>query len=258
MLSNLMRFSWLARRAGYGCCLLTVLIVMGVTGCTSIVPVGMSVQALDIDPGPQSVLRVCIYKDIKVSDKRAAEIIDAIQKEFSQYGLIIAVPDIREWRRPSFQHAGIMRDIAGRTLEPPFDRNFALVGRDMRDFLWGALLPEILGAVETRTHTKGYAVAEIGSFNQLMTFQSPEQAAVHEFYHMLGVDHGDDTRTIWQKIAQLKRLAEKNRLSGRDFFPGVSAAGKVFLSRHSVDRRFGLVPKPKDQRLSDQANLGIP
>lgn len=193
--------------------------------------------------GPRVELRICIYKDMNVSDQRAASIIKAIQKEFARFGLVIKAPTVRAWRRPSFEHQGILRDISRHPLEPPFDRIFALVGRNMGDFIWGSLLPEILGAVETRTHTKGFVVAEIGSLNQLLTLQSPEQAAIHEFYHMLGVNHQDSVRTIIGKIARLKRSAIENRLSGRDFFPGVSTSGKLFLSRHAVDRHFGLVPK---------------
>lgn len=161
----------------------------------------------------------------------------------TKYGLIVKVPNIKAWERLSFKQEGILKDIAMRPLEPPFDRNLALVGRNMGDFFWGALLPEILGAVETMTHTKGYVVAETGSFNQLLTFQSPQHAAVHEFYHMLGVGHMDGKEAICKKIARLKRLAIENRESGRDFFPGISAKGRVYLSRNAVDRRFGLVPE---------------
>ena len=219
---------------------LTALILMGLTGCTSIGPSGVRP---DIDMGPNVELRLCIYKDVNISDQRAASIIAAIQKEFAQYGLIIKVPNIIQWQRPSFDHQGILRDIAKRPLEPPFDRSLALVSRDVRDCLWGSLLPEILGAVETWTHTKGYVVAEIGSLNQLLSFQSPQSAAVHEFYHMLGVEHMDGTRAICEKIVRLKRAAIDNRRSGLDFFPGINSSGKLYLSRTDVDRRFGLVPE---------------
>lgn len=216
------------------------LIMMTLTSCTSIGPSGV---LPDTDMGPRVELRVCIYKDVNVSDRRVASIIAALQKEFAQYGLIIQVPSIKEWQRPCFQHQGILRDIAERPLEPPFDRSLALVGRDMGDFLWGSLLPEILGAVETRTHTKGYVVAEIGSLNQLLTFQSPQKAAVHEFYHMLGINHMDGRRTINKKIARLKSLSIENRQAGRDFFPGIDSNGNFYLSRNEVNRQFGLEPE---------------
>lgn len=218
--------------------LLIILILVGLTGCTSM---GLIETQSNIDMGLNVELRLCIYKDVNVSDEKATNIIEAIQKEFIQYGLIIEMPEIRQWKRPSFKHQGILTDIAKRPLEPPFDRSLALVSRDIRDFLWGILLPEALGAVETWTHTKGYVVAEIGSLNQLLTFQSPEETAVHEFYHMLGVEHMDRKQVICEKIARLKRSTIENRHEGRDFFPGIDDSGKLYLSRTAVNRKFSKI-----------------
>ena len=190
--------------------------------------------------GNPVALRVSIFKDPAVSDERAKHIVEALRKEFSPYGLDIQVADILNWKRPSFDHQGIINDIARRPLREDADRSLALVSRDIRDFLWGTLLPEALGAVETRTHTKGYVVAEMGSLNQLLTFQSPASAAVHEFYHMLGCDHDDDSQAIVTKIARLKRLAVHNQLLGRDFFPGIGSRGEILFTRRDVDARFGL------------------
>ncbi len=239
----------------YSCvarCLLVVLVSASLMGCTSIGPTGVPPEVSDIDLGPKVELRLCVYKDEDVSAERADSIIAAIRKEFAQYGLDIKVAAIKAWQRPGFMHRDILRDIARRPLDPPFDRTLALVGRDLRDFMWGTLLPEVYGAVETWTHTKGYVVAEMGSLNQLLTFQSPHQAAVHEFYHMLGVEHMDGERIICEKIARLKRLAVENRLSGRDFFPGISRSGKLYLSRAAVDRRFGVPVKTTVAGLTDQ------
>ena len=222
---------------------LVVFILAVLPGCTSIGPTGLPPEASDIDLGPAVELRLCIYQDDDVSDKRTAAIFAAIRNEFSQYGLVIKLARIEAWKRPAFMHRDILRDIARRPLEPPFDRTLALVGRDMRDFMWGSVLPEVYGAVETWTHTKGYVVAEMGSLNQLLTLTSPHKAAVHEFYHMLGVDHMDGPRIICEKIARLKRLAIENRRTGQDFFPGISDSGKLYLSRAAVDRRFGVSAK---------------
>ena len=83
----------------------------------------------------------------------------------------------------------------------------------------------------------------MGSLNQLLTFKSPVKAAVHEFYHMLGIDHMDGRQVLNKKIAKLKRLAIENRQSGRDFFPGIGSNGKFYLSRDDVNDQFGLVPE---------------
>jgi len=220
---------------------LTGFIVLNLAGCASITSHRGDAHNTGIDLGAPVDLQLCVYKDSQISDRQAADIIAAIQNEFSQYGVNVQVPVITPWQRPSFSHRGILNDIARRPLEPPCDRLMALVGRDVRDFFWGALLPEVLGAVETRTHTKGYVVAEMGSFNQLMSFRSPAGGAVHEFYHMFGYAHGDDRQTIVGKIAHLKRMAISNWLSGQDFFPGIGSEGTLYLSRREVDQRFGLV-----------------
>ena len=157
-------------------------------------------------------------------------------------GLHVVTPWIRAWERPAFSQKGITRYVARRPLKVPCDRILALVGRDARDFLWGALMPEILGAVETRTNSKGYVVAQVGSLNQVLTFQSPSGAAVHEFYHLLGCHHGIDQEDAYRQVRHIKQLAVRNRLQGRDFFPAMSEKGRVYTSRADVDRRFGIRP----------------
>lgn len=175
-----------------------------------------------------------------MSDERAAGVLAAIQEEFAPYGLNVSVPWIRDWQRPAFSQQGITRDVARRPLEAPCDRVLAFVGRNVRDFLWGTVMPEILGAVELRTRTKGFVVVEMGSLNQLLTFSSPSDNAVHEFYHMLGCDHWEGRERVQAHIVELKRAAQDNRARGEDFFPGLASSGRLYLTRAAVDRRFGL------------------
>jgi hypothetical protein len=59
---------------------------------------------------------------------------------------------------------------------PPCDRLVALVDRNAGDFLWGLVMPEILGEVDNATHTRGYIVATTGSVNQMI--EPPSKAAV--------------------------------------------------------------------------------
>ncbi len=235
-------------------CFLAVLMLMGLVGCSTIGPTGVLPEGSDIELGPAVELRVCLYKDADVSDKRATGIVKAIQEEFAQYGLIIKVPSIRVWERPSFNPKSILRDIATQRLEPPFDRNLVLVGRNMGEFLRG-MQPEIFCAVETWTHTKGFVVAEMGSLNELSSYKSPHRAAVHQFYHMLGVEHEDGKQVICEKIARLKRLAIENRKSGQDFFPGISSKGKLYMSRSAVNRRFRLVPQTTMAQLEEESKV---
>jgi hypothetical protein len=216
------------------------------------------------DLGPEVTIRLGIYRDVAVSMERTQSIVGAIQEEFAPMGLRVEVSWIRDWQRPSFGHKGLIRDIATRPLEAPCDRLLALVGRDARDFLWGALLPEILGAVETRTHSKGYVVAELGSLNQLMSLQTPHHAAVHEFYHLLGVGHGWSEDRIYAQLARLKRMALENRQAGGDFFPAITGKGRVYLTRAAVDRRFRIrtaraaPPPPNKTRVAANEPLGRP
>lgn len=209
------------------------------SACTSIGVPLRSRPALH-EFGPEMEICLCVYQDTGVSDETTQTILTAIRDEFAPMGLQVTTPWIRPWERPAFSQKGITRDIAKRPLEVPCDRILALVGRDARDFLWGAVMPEILGAVETRTNTKGYVVAEVGSLNQVLTFQSPSGAAVHEFYHLLGVGHGLDKRDAYDQVRRIKDLAARNKSEGRSFFPAMTAKGRIYTTRAAVDRRFGI------------------
>lgn len=215
---------------------ISAILVNALTGCTSIGATGVLPE---MNMGPNVDVNIAVYKDKNVSDERANSITTAIHDEFLQYGLNIKVAEVKEWKRPAFTHKGIFEDIARRPLVD-VDRNIALVGRDARDFLWGMLLPEAGGATELWTRTRGYVVAEIGSLNQALMLQSPQAAAVHEFYHMLGIDHYDGRKLICEKIIRLKQAAIKNREGGNTFFPGVDEHNKLVLTRAKADRRFGI------------------
>jgi hypothetical protein len=224
------------KRFAGGFALLAVL-----SACTSIgVSVGDGPAPHEF--GPEMEICLCVYQDTGVSDETTQTILNAIREEFAPLGLAVRTPWIKPWKRPAFSQKGITRDVARRPLEAPCDRILAFVGRDARDFLWGALMPEILGAVETRTNTKGYVVAEVGSLNQVLTFESPSGAAVHEFYHLLGVRHGIDKEDAFAQVRRIKDLASRNRQIGRDFFPAMSAKGRIYTTRAAVDRRFGIAP----------------
>ena len=210
---------------------------------------GCSTIAVDPSPPPDALsfapavtLRVCILRDITLAPADARAIMASLKTRFSPYGLALEFPWMRDWQRPAFRHAGILEDITRRPLEAPCDRLLAFVGRDARDFMWGVFLPEVLGAVETRTHAKGYVVAQTGSFNQVLAFTPPREAAAHELFHMLGINHDEETAAALRRMARIRQLALENRRAGRDFFPAVASNGTVYHTRRAVDRRFGIVP----------------
>jgi hypothetical protein len=220
--------------------ILCVLLSVGLSaGCTTI-GIGTHADRSVGYSGVTEALRLCIYKDSSVSDASVDEIIGAVKEEFSPFGLRVEVPWIRKWDRPAFEMQGILGDIAAKPLECPCDRLFAIVGRDGRDFVWGLMLPEVLGAVEDATLTKGYAVGSVGSLNQVISFQSPTDIAVHEAYHLLGCKHGLFADTCYHQVASIRRVAQYNREQGQDFFPAMSLSGRIFWTRDEVDKTLGI------------------
>jgi hypothetical protein len=214
----------------------TIIFCLTLYGCTTVGV--LNKEALkNIDFGPPEKLRLCIYKDDSISDKQAEEIIATLQKEFSHFGIEIEVPWIRAWKRPAFTGYEILNNFASCPLESPCDRLLALVGRNFSDFLWGLTMPEVHGAVEDVSMTKGFTVAEIGSLNQILTMGSAARLAIHETYHLLGCDHDIDAKPCYEKIALIKKIARKSRLAGRDFFPSVGQDQRVLRSRHDVEKK---------------------
>ena len=239
--------------------LLTLLLSLS-AGCTTI-GIGTHAERSVGYTGATEALRLCIYKDSSVSDASVNEIIGAVREEFSSFGLRVEVPWIRKWDRPAFEMQGILGDIAARPLECPCDRLFAIVGRDGRDFVWGLMLPEVLGAVEDTTLTKGYAVGSVGSLNQVLSFQSPTDIAVHEAYHLLGCKHGLLADSCYHQVASIRKVAQYNREQGQDFFPAMSLSGRIFWTRDEVDKTLGISGTSNTQALltghGDQQKIEI-
>jgi hypothetical protein len=205
-------------------------------GCTTVgIPNKAAIE--NINFGPPEKLRICIYKDVTISDKQADEIIAALQTEFSQFGIEIEVPWIKPWKRPAFSGDEILNNFVSCPLESPCDRLLALVGRNFGDFLWGLVMPEVHGAVEDVSMTKGFSVAEFGSLNQVVSMGSAARIAIHETYHLLGCDHGLDPKPCYEKIAQIKKFARKSRLAGHDFFPSVPLNHGVLKTRYDVEKK---------------------
>lgn len=203
------------------------------SGCTT---TGMHLpdRRGQIDYGTRVPLRVCLLRDAEISEQRARALIAVVDQEFDPYGIDVAIVWIRPWQRPGFTMSAIMRDLAPRPLEPPCDRLVAMVGRHLGDMLWGLALPEVLGAVETTTHTRGYVVSSLGSLNQILS--SPSGTAVHEFYHLLGCTHALSKSACYEQIRTLKR----HYSSGIDFFPGLAETGQPILSRAESDALLSL------------------
>lgn len=196
-------------------------------GCTTIG--SHTGERLKVDYGPAQSLEICLLRSPGVTEKRVDELIAAVNEEFRPYGITVQVPWIRDWNRPGFTASTIMDDLLQRDLETPCDRLVGLVDRNAGDFLWGLLLPEVLGAVEDVTRTHGYVVATFGSLNQ--AFMDPRSATVHEFYHLVGCPHGLTMSKCYRDIAAMKASTP----AGSDFFPGLSKDGRYLLTRDEVN-----------------------
>ena len=199
-----------------------------------------------VDFGPRETIRFCVLRADDVSEDRARALIIAVDREFDRFGLDVEAVWIRPWRRPGFTVTAILGDVVVRPLRPPCDRLVALVGRHLGDTLWGVVLPEVLGAVETVTHTKGYVVATFASLGQIGL--GPTEGAVHESYHFLGCGHGLVMGECYRSIAAIKDHARRNRAAGRDFFPGLTTDGRPINTRNDAEshlhRAFGVSQGP--------------
>jgi hypothetical protein len=244
--------------------LLILFLVLGMSACTSVGTHDRNaLKAFDF--GQREELRICILAEKSITEADARMLMSKVGEEFSSYGLDVTVPWVRPWVRPAFSMNGIIEDVARRPLEPGCDRMFALVGRHGGDFLYGLLGSEVLGAVETASHTRGYVVAEIASFTQLIV--PPADAAIHESYHMLGCGHESSLNDCYLQISKMKQAAQANRERGNDFFPGVTVKNKVIISRNHADKFVSLafpsttpenVQEPRLAVSSDQSFLVTP
>lgn len=231
-----------------------IALVLLLVGCTAISVDYNPPDGVPADGQDPVLLRVCVLKDTGISCRQTDRILVALTRQMAQHGIAVSVPWIRDWQRPGFFETDISRSVAAYPLIAPCDRILTLVGRDFKDFAWGLFMPEILGAVELLTRTKGYVVASIGSLNQLLSFRPPAAGAIHELYHMLGCDHGLSGQTCAAKIDAIKEQARRNRKNGQDFFPGVDGAGDLLLTRTAVEAEFNpYLPQAPEAMTADLA-----
>jgi hypothetical protein len=207
---------------------LVVTLATALSACTT---VGLHTGTRSkIDFGGPMVLQVCVLRAPGVSEQRANELMTVVSKELTLYNIEVFVPWTRPWTRSGFTAYAMFDDLGRRDIEPPCDRLLALVDRNVADVLWGlASLPEILGAVDEITHTHGMVVAVAVTEAQLDI--TPEEAAVHEFYHMLGCPHALTLTKCYELIAKLKRHAAPEM----DFVPGISQTGELLYTREAVN-----------------------
>jgi len=217
----------------------SVVLVAALSGCTT---VGVHTkERATIDYGPRVEMRVCVLTAPKVDRARVDALIASVNKEFEPYAIAVTVPWVRPWVRPGFTADSMIDDVIRRDLEIPCDRLVALVDRNAGDFLWGLVMPEILGAVEVNTHTHGYIVATSASVNQM--FEAPAAATVHEFYHFLGCPHSLSMTECYRIIAALKHHVDPDA----DLFPGITPDGGYLLTRDAVNATLHAMVEKQDE-----------
>lgn len=212
--------------------LLLAVLALASGGCTTL---GVHTGLPPRTDAPPVTLNVCLLREPSIGDARVEALLAAANDEFAPHGIRIAAPWVRAWQRPGFTHEAIVDDLVRRPLEAPCDRLMALVGRTLADAAWGAFMPEVLGGVESATHTRGFSVAVRASVGQL--FQSPEDTFVHELYHLLGCQHGLTLSACHAAIAALREQARQQP----SMFPTLARGNRLLTTRHQVDTALGRV-----------------
>ena len=211
--------------------LMMCIAVSFLAGCTTI---GVHHRVDKDNFGPPEPLRICLFQDEGISDAQRDGIIEALQTEFSRFGIDIQVPWVKPWKRTHFGVIDEGKEIAECPLEAPCDRYMVLLGRTVGDALYGMLpMPQAYGKVDPETMSKGVSVAEFEwSLSYLLPFNSPKSTVIHETYHLLGCGHQLDAGVCYDTIKEMKTAARKLRSSGVDFFPSRNyGTGRILKSR---------------------------
>lgn len=213
-------------------CLLTLVIVQ--MSCTTIGAHDQNALS-NINFGPPETVRICVLMDgSEISEVESSRLVQFIRNEFILYGIQVEVPWYRRWQRPAGGSTATLEDLAERRLQPPCDRLLALAGENTSDLIDAVLGVNVLGAVDTVTHTRGYVLCENTCVNQLIA--QPTVAIIHESYHLLGCGHDLSMTTCYERIRQLKIAARQNRENGNDFFPTFTRNGVLIFRREDVNR----------------------
>jgi hypothetical protein len=177
-----------------------------------------------------------VLRDPAVSEARVLELFSAWQEELAPLGIQPVIAEMTEAPRPSFTAFGSFSALEQERLRSNCDRLALLVGRNAGDVVYGLAatfmgLPEVHGAVDTKTHTRMYLVAETASVPHAL-FGGAKGGIIHEGYHLLGCGHWS-WADCYRQIDKLKALA---REKPTDFVPAITETGRVYLTREEVDQ----------------------
>jgi hypothetical protein len=201
-------------------------------------------------------LRVCVLRDPALSETQVNELFTAWQDELAPLGIRPIVAEMATMPRPSFTAFGAFTALEQRQLGPNCDRLALLVGRNAGDVMYGLAatfmgFPELHGAVDTKTHTRMYLVAETASIPHAL-FAGAKGGMIHEGYHLLGCGHWS-WADCYKQIDKLKALA---REKPTDFIPALTENGRVYRTREEVDRAYAKSRPGEGERRPQEALAG--
>lgn len=192
----------------------------------------------EIDFGKEETLKLCVWKDKKVSGDELQELIEVWNEELKLYKIRILLSEVKEWERPGWTGSAIMDQIFTADLPVSCDRLLAVAGGKLSDTafelvglffaFFGIPSYQILGAVETKTGTRGYILGQTRTLSHWLS-GGAKGTLIHEGYHLLGCGHSFFLSGCYLQIQKIKELKRKNAEQGEPFFPSVDEEGRIFL-----------------------------
>jgi len=183
-----------------------------ISSCTTI---GLSNPILrsQLDFGDTKELKLCVLYDPDIPNSWVLNLLENLEQELKLYKIQLKPKLLKEYKRPAFFSTDILETIIQKEKVPlGCDRIMAFFKRNFLDFFLALFTPEIQGAVETSTRTRGFIYADYLSPNIIFGF-TPSSTLIHETYHFLGCDHHLIMNECYYKI-----LYSKKHYSG-NFFP---------------------------------------
>ncbi|TGK15264.1 hypothetical protein EHO61_15915 [Leptospira fluminis] len=216
------------------------------TDCTT---VGFHREAVrnSLEYGKTQTLKVCVWKDENVSLERISSLMDSWNDELALYRLRAETVQITDWKRRGWTGIAILEDLVHAPLPEGCDRILAFAGAKSTDYFYQIAqivlafffipLPEVLGAVDRNTGSRGYVLAHWFSLNQLL-WSAPSATLVHEGYHLLGCGHSLFLSECYTKIREIKEAGLTESARKDLFFPAKNPKGGYFLQRKDLNSFF--------------------
>lgn len=231
------------RLQGFALIFSVLVVIFFSTNCTTIGFHQNNIRE-SMDFGEYHEFRVCTFHEPDITEKEIEDLFLYWNEELKLYNLKANPVRITKVKRPGFTGFDIMNYLYNQPMHQGCDRLLYLKGRKFVDIAYEVLSLGVLvglgfkvemqGAVDSKTHSRGYIKAKYISTFQLI-FDSPKGTLVHEGYHLLGCGHQLLMKDCYKQIESLKKLnlhPEKEE----NFFPSLTSTGKKFIDRYQVNQ----------------------